>query len=166
MYVEKQQRKVISLLQWSWNSTFEEGLTVTQHRTHSLHKVNVKCSLLALYLCPQVVEGTFSTCTQQLRGRAMLLRWQQGVYFQPVSAFVTCGSGSTCTALTGWEHWRWFNISINNPNMFISYCHVLSEDPSESTWRLHYRASRCVTLSLLSITQCPQGQMKVSPARI
>lgn len=82
--------------------------------------INYKCSVL--YLSAKEAEGTSCTYTQPLRGRATLPRWQPGVHFQPVSASVTCASGSTCMALTGWERWRWFNashISINNSKSFI-----------------------------------------------
>lgn len=85
-----------------------------------------KCSVL--YFCPKVVEGTSCTYTQPLRGRATSPRWQPEVHFPPASAFVTCAFGSTCTAPTGWERWRWFNlshISINNSKpVCVGLCHA------------------------------------------
>lgn len=76
--------------------------------THTLHKLsaNVKYSVL-----PKVVEGNSFTYTQPLRGRGISPRWRPGVHFQPVSACVTSASGSTCTALTRWERWRWFRAT-------------------------------------------------------
>lgn len=156
--------------------------------THTLHKLsaNVKYSVL-----PKVVEGNSCMYTQLLRGRGISPRWRPGVHFQPVSACVTSASGSACTALTRWERWRWFNpshISINNsksfqryfvsgiklPYMFwVFFCHLQSDDPSQSTRRLNlvlseisflfYWASHYISLCLLSITRYPQEEMKVSP---
>lgn len=75
---------------------------------------------------PKVGEGSSCTFTQPLRGWVTLRRWQPEVHFLPVSVCVTYASGSTCTALTRWEHWRWFNrshISINNSKSF-TFLHV------------------------------------------
>lgn len=120
--LEVQQKKIISLLTEIWwlrrcgSSAILSRFIPLIYHTHL-----TQCSVL--YVFPKVGEGNSCTFTQPLRGWVTLPRWQPEVHFLPVSACVTCASGSTCTALTRWEHWRWFNrspISINNSKSFVS----------------------------------------------
>ena len=107
-----------------------------------------------LYLClsPKAAEGASCLWTQPLRGTGTLPSWGRGVPSRAASACVTCASGSSCTAPTGWERWRWSRlccVSINYSNGFcflspgiklpnIFLCNSPPDDPSQSTWRLHF----------------------------
>lgn len=134
----------------------------------------------------KVVMGNSCTLTPPPRGTATSPSWQPRVRSPAASACVTCASGSTCMALTGWARWRCFSLTHDSRNnskssrsyfessvsLMFSNCLLLSGDSSHSSRDfnlllseisvLFYWACVVASLCLLSLTRCPQEGMKVS----